>query len=131
MNDMICWLIGGLITMSIYLILSSQLMRWLFGLVILSSSINLLLFIAGRLSGSNPAFIFKTGQAAVAPLANPLPQALILTAIVISFGLLAFALVLVRRVWQSVHTTNSDTLGRFEVKASKPLKRSKALEKEV
>lgn len=110
MNDMICILIGCLITISIYLMLSSQLMRWLFGVVILSSTINLVIFVAGRLFSQNPAFIPSNQQIAEGIVANPLPQALILTAIVIGFGLLAFALVLVRKVWRIFHTTDIDLI---------------------
>ncbi|BCA95787.1 sodium:proton antiporter [Legionella antarctica] len=122
MTDMICWLIGSLISISIYLILSPQIMRWLFGIVILSSTINLVIFVAGRLFSQNPAFIPVGAQASDAQLANPLPQALILTAIVISFGLLAFALVLVRKVWRTFDTTNSDLLGYSDGNHSKTVK---------
>jgi multicomponent Na+:H+ antiporter subunit C len=121
MTDMICWLIGGLISISIYLILSPQMMRWLFGIVILSSTINLVIFVAGRLSSQNPAFIPQGEPTSDALLANPLPQALILTAIVIGFGLLAFALVLVRKIWRTFHTTDSDLLGYSETKQSFPV----------
>lgn len=124
MTDMICWLIGALITISIYLILSPQIMRWLFGIVILSSTINLVLFVAGRLYSQNPAFIPDNGLV-LDVLANPLPQALILTAIVIGFGLLAFALVLVRKVWRTFDTTNSDLLGYSEDKQSKSVEEEK------
>ena len=110
MTDMICWLIGSLITISIYLILSTQMIRWLFGIVILSSTINLVIFVAGRLHSQNPAFIPQGKQIPDTLFANPLPQALILTAIVIGFGLLAFALVLVRRVWLTFHTADIDLI---------------------
>lgn len=110
MSDIICWLIGGLISISIYLMLSPQIMRWLFGIVILSSTINLVILIAGRLHSKNPAFIPKGQQVPDVMLVNPLPQALILTSIVIGFGLLAFALILVRKVWRTFHTTNSDLM---------------------
>ena len=108
MNDIICWLIGSLITISVYLILSQQIMRWVLGIVILSSTINLIIFVSGRLYSQHPAFI--TLENSHTTLANPLPQALILTAIVISFGLLIFALVLVRKVWLVFHTTNIDAI---------------------
>ena len=110
MTDMICWLIGSLITISIYLMLSAQMMRWLFGVVILSSTINLVIFVAGRLYSQHPAFISKNNQISDTIFANPLPQALILTAIVIGFGLLTFALVLLRRVWRKFHTTDTDLI---------------------
>ena len=50
-------MIGGLFAISIYLLLSRQLMRWLFGIVILSSSTNLVIFVAGRLYTSVPPFV--------------------------------------------------------------------------
>ena len=48
----------------------------------------------------------------VAPYADPVPQALVLTAIVIGFGLLAFSLVLAHRVHATVGTDDVDDLGR-------------------
>ncbi|KTD13227.1 NADH-quinone oxidoreductase subunit K [Legionella jamestowniensis] len=111
MTDMICWLIGILVSISIYLILSRQIMRWLFGIVILSSTINLVIFVAGRLYSSRPSFISQENPAPNEALANPLPQALILTAIVIGFGLLAFSLILVRKLWRTFSTTDSDVMG--------------------
>tara|TARA_R110000868_G_scaffold329680_3_gene590462 strand:+ start:648 stop:1019 length:372 start_codon:yes stop_codon:yes gene_type:complete len=110
MTDAICWLIGGLITVSVYLILSQQLMRWLFGIVIYSSTINLVIFVSGRLNSQIPAFIPDGKSVTTNVLANSLPQALILTAIVIGFGLLSFALVLLRRVWLEFETTNTDLI---------------------
>lgn len=121
MNDMICCIIGSLIIISIYLILSTQMIRWLFGIVILSSTINLVIFVAGRLYSQNPAFIPQGKQIPDTLLANPLPQALILTAIVIGFGLLAFALVLVRKVWRTFHTADTDLIRYSE---SRHLKRA-------
>lgn len=86
-------------------------MRWLFGIVILSSTINLIIFVAGRLYSSQPAFISQENSAPTEAFANPLPQALILTAIVIGFGLLAFSLILVRKLWRTFSTTDSDVMG--------------------
>lgn len=85
-------------------------MRWLFGVVILSSTTNLVIFVAGRIYSQNPAFIPEGREFSDVLFANPLPQALILTAIVIGFGLIAFSLVLVRKVWITFKTTNSDQL---------------------
>lgn len=118
MTILLCWVVGGLVAVSVYLILSRQLMRWLFGIVILSSTINLVIFIAGRLQTVNPPFIPANSLEPSQPVANPLPQALILTAIVIGFGLLAFTLVLVRKVWQGFKTLDTDKL-RLAEPASK------------
>ena len=114
MTSLYCWMVGGLFAISIYLLLSHQLMRWLFGIVILSSATNLVIFIAGRLSSINPPFVSNTTTHFGHSLANPLPQALILTAIVIGFGLLAFALVLVRKIWREFDTLDTDQLRMAE-----------------
>ncbi len=110
MTILLCWTAGGLVAISVYLMLSRQLMCWLFGIVILTSTVNLVIFIAGRLQTANPPFVPAHLLVPSQPVANPLPQALILTAIVISFGLLAFTLVLVRKVWQGFNTLDSDNL---------------------
>lgn len=110
MTILLCWLVGCLVAISIYLILSQQLMRWLFGIVILSSTINLIIFIGGRLQTITPPFVSANSVAPPQLVANPLPQALILTAIVIGFGLLAFSLVLVRKIWQGFKTLDTDKL---------------------
>ena len=114
MSDVFCWLIGFLITISVYLMLSPQMMRWLFGVVIFSSTINIVIFVSGRLVSQVPAFIPIDQVTANLTMANPLPQALILTAIVIGFGLLSFALVLLRRVWVIFETADTDLINEAE-----------------
>lgn len=84
---------GILMTISIYLILEKILYRQLFGIMMLSTTINLILLISSRSTGKLPAFI---SQAKMGSLSNPLPQALILTAIVIGFGLLLFLCLLTK-----------------------------------
>ena len=106
MTTLFCWMIGGLFAISIYLLLSQQLMRWLFGIVILGSTTNFVILLVGHLA-QTPPFVLS-GKAAT--MANPLSQALILTAIVIGFGLFSFALVLVRKVWENFKTLDSDKL---------------------
>ncbi len=84
---------GILIGISFYLILEENMARRVFGLVVLGSAINLIILISGRLYSVRPAFI--NGQ--TVGVANPLPQALILTAIVIGFGLLTFLCALLKK----------------------------------
>lgn len=85
---------GILLSISIYLLLENNIMRRVFGLVLLGSTINLIILICGRMDAIQPAFILASSY----HLANPLPQALILTAIVIGFGLLAFLCALLKRL---------------------------------
>jgi len=84
---------GILVSIGAYLILEGNLLRRVFGIVILSTAINIILLISGRLKHSLPVFI---GNSSPDSFSNPLPQALILTAIVIGFGLLAFLCALVK-----------------------------------
>jgi multicomponent Na+:H+ antiporter subunit C len=92
-------------------------MRILFWFMLLGSSINLLIFTVGRVTFDAPAFI-NPGDILGKTLANALPQALILTAIVIGFGLMTFALVLITRVWQVIGTMNSDEMNLAEQQES-------------
>jgi multicomponent Na+:H+ antiporter subunit C len=76
-----------------YLLLQRQLTRIIIGLSLLSHGVNLLLLLGGR-RGTPPVIGDTT-----AGIADPLPQALVLTAIVITFGLSAFLLALAVRSW--------------------------------
>lgn len=83
-----------------YLILQRRLSRIIIGLGLMSHGGNVLLMAAGR-RGVEPVI----GVASQADMADPLPQALALTAIVITFGVTAFLLALAFRSWQ---LTNDD-----------------------
>jgi len=69
-----------------------------------------LIFTTGRLKRASPPLIPPDALELGGPVADPLPQALILTAIVISFGVTAFALVLARQTYLIVGTNDMDTL---------------------
>ncbi len=98
--------IGILFAVGVYLILSNSLLRIILGISILTHSANLLIITMGGLKkGSAPLL----GKEAVAHT-DPLPQALILTAIVINFAITAFLLVLAYRAYQ---TTGSDNMDRL------------------
>lgn len=95
--SVISLMLGLLIAISAYLLMSTQFIRWLYGLVLFSSVINIFLLISGRVFLAKPSFI---DGSEINKLANPLPQALILTAIVISFALIALSLVILRELYQ-------------------------------
>jgi multicomponent Na+:H+ antiporter subunit C len=102
--------VGVLYATGLYLMMRRSIARFIIGLALLSHGANLLIFIAGGLSGGK-APVIPEGLAAPAGLiADPLPQALILTAIVISFALLAFALVLFLRTYEEVKTDDMENL---------------------
>lgn len=110
MTIVLALLVGLLFAASVYLMLSRTLVRYLFGLVLMGNAANLLIFAVGGLSLGEPAIIPSGLSAPNEAIANPLPQALILTAIVISFGLLAFAMVLAFRANEELGTTVTDRM---------------------
>lgn len=103
-------LIGVLVTSALYLMLSGNMVRFIFGLALLSNAANLVIFVGGRLTYGAPPLIELGASAPSGAVANALPQALVLTAIVIGFGLLAFTLVLVHRAYQSLGTVRADEM---------------------
>lgn len=105
---------GFLFATSFYLLLRRNLLRFVIGLIIMGNAVNLLIFVMGRLTRAQPPVIPDGMKIPPEPYANPLPQALILTAIVISFGLLAFTLVLVYRNYTTGRTINADELVHSE-----------------
>jgi multicomponent Na+:H+ antiporter subunit C len=122
MEVILAFLIGGLYAAAVYMLLRRSLVKLLIGLSLLSHATNLLIFTAGGLTRGRPP-ILLSGAAALAstPMADPLPQALILTAIVISFGVTAFALVLAYRAYR---VTGSDDVDRVkEIAPEEDLKR--------
>lgn len=102
--------IGVLMASSVYLMLDRNVIRFLFGLILLSNAANLVIFLSGRLTAGAPPLIDEGAYAPTGVVANALPQALVLTAIVIGFGLLAFTLALVYRTYHSLGTVNSDEM---------------------
>ena len=94
--------IGGMYAAGIYMLLRRTLVKLLIGLVLLSNGVNLLIFTAAGLTRAQAPVIPAGAAALPVPAADPLPQALILTAIVIGFGVTAFALALGYRVYRAV-----------------------------
>lgn len=102
---------GIVVACAVYLLLDRSLARVALGVILLSAGVNLGLFVGGRMSRGRPPLIpaplERIGADAVA---NPLSQALILTAIVISFGLTALLLVLMLRTARDLGTLDVDRL---------------------
>jgi multicomponent Na+:H+ antiporter subunit C len=87
---------GALYACGIYLILERSLTRVLLGLMLLANATNLLILATGGYAGLAPLYDKDT---AAQDYADPLPQALILTSIVISFAVTAFMLGIIYRTW--------------------------------
>ena len=99
---------------SIFLLTSTNMIRILLGVALLGNAANLTIFTAGRLTREVPAVIPEGATFPIVDTANPLPQALILTAIVIAFAMFAFILVLVYRSYQELGSENVDRMREAE-----------------
>jgi len=106
-------IVGVLYATGVYLLLSRNLVRILFGLALLGHAANLLIFVAAGLTRGRPPIVSDPPLEA-GSFADPIPQALILTAIVIGFGVFSFALVLVRRVVATIQSEDVDSLTATE-----------------
>ena len=107
METLIAILIGILFAGGVYCLLQRSLVRLV---MLISQGANLLTFASSGLTKKHTAII-KAGETALqAPHADPLPQALVLTAIVISFGFTAFCLALLHRTYK---TLGHDDLEKF------------------
>lgn len=102
MSQLMAYAIGVLVFSGTYLLLSTRFWKVIIGTVFLSHAVNLvLLSTSGYSPDRNPPLLSGS-----APYVDPLPQALILTAIVISFGVTAFILVVLRQVNEETGTTD-------------------------
>ena len=100
MEIIMTFVIGFLFMAAVYLLLSKSLLRIIIGTGLLSHGAHLLILTMGGLGGEAPPVLTEGSKT----FADPLPQALILTAIVISFGVTAFFLVLAYRSYQELNT---------------------------
>lgn len=102
MENLFAFVIGGLYATALFMMLRRSIVKLVIGLMILSNAANLLILTAGGLVRGAPPLIPEHLERVAAAIADPLPQALILTAIVISFGVLAFAVVLIHRAYEVI-----------------------------
>lgn len=98
-------IIGGLTSAGVYLLLQRTMTRMLLGLLLMSNAINLLILVAGGPSGNPP--IRDRSSDGDTVTADPLAQAMILTAIVITMGVAAFVLAL---IYRSYRLTTADEI---------------------
>ena len=100
--------VGVLVAIGIWMMLDRGLLRVVLGVIVLGNGVNLAVFASGRLDGRAAAFVSEAGAPALA--ANPLPQALVLTAIVIGFALFVFALAVLKRSWELHDNVETDRI---------------------
>jgi multicomponent Na+:H+ antiporter subunit C len=102
--------VGALYAAGLYMMMRRSVVKLIIGLMLLGHATNLLLFTMGRLTRGSPPLVPPGASEPVGPFADPLAQALILTAIVIGFGVQAFAVVLIKRAYLAVGTDDLDEM---------------------
>lgn len=107
MEFLVALIIGVLTACGVYLVLRRRSFPVVLGLTMMSYGVNLFLFSMGRLAIGRPAVIRPDAQG----YADPLPQALVLTAIVISFAMTAFVIVLALKARAELGTDHVDGEG--------------------
>ncbi len=114
MEIVLAVMIGVLYAAGIYMILRRSLVKLILGIIILGNGANLLIFLLGRITKGRPPIIPGDLKVFAEAYADPIPQALILTAIVISFGLQSFAIILIKRAYKVVKTDDLDEMNAID-----------------
>lgn len=109
MEILVAMMLGVLTACGVYLVLRPRTFSVVLGLTLLSHAVNLFLFSMGRLHSNAPAVIGASAQHA-----DPLPQALVLTAIVISFAMTAFVVALALRSALELRNDHVDGVDKEE-----------------
>ncbi|NDJ76346.1 MAG: Na+/H+ antiporter subunit C [Chloroflexi bacterium] len=114
MEVILAIVIGALYAAGLYMMMRRSFVKLVIGLSLLGYASSLLIFTVNGVTRGQPPLVQEGMTQPVEPFADPLPQALILTAIVIGFGVQAFALVLFKRTYQSANTDDLDGIKSTE-----------------
>lgn len=110
MEILLALMTGVLYAAGVFMILRRSFVKLIIGLILLGNGANLLIFLLGRIAKGKPPIIPPELKSFADAYADPMPQALILTAIVISFGLQSFAIVLIKRAYAVTQTDDLDQI---------------------
>ncbi|WP_430812169.1 MULTISPECIES: Na+/H+ antiporter subunit C [unclassified Carboxylicivirga] len=113
MEILLAILVGVLYTAGTYMVLRRSILKFIIGLIFLSNATNLLVFLSAGLTAGKPAFV-EDATTTSGQIADPLPQALVLTAVVIGFGLTVFALALKLKFFETTGTDDLDQLKKTD-----------------
>lgn len=110
MSSLIAIIIGALVAGGTYCLMRRSIVKIILGIALLSQAINLMVFSSVGLHSTHPPMI-KAGEKILSGNhADPLPQALVLTAIVIGFGLIAFCLALIHQTYRATREDDINSL---------------------
>ena len=110
MQTVLAILSGLLVASGIFCLLQRSIARLVIGIIILGQAANLIIFTAAGLKTSNAAIIDPENKVMEGVYADPIPQAIVLTAIVIGFGFTAFLLALLHRTYKTLKTEDVEEL---------------------
>ncbi len=110
MTVVLAVVIGVLYAAGLYMVMRRSMVKLVFGLALLAHAANLLIFTVGGLTRGGTPIVPGGAQAPIPPFPDPVPEALVLTAIVIGFGVQAFFLVLIKRAHGETGTDDLDSL---------------------
>jgi multicomponent Na+:H+ antiporter subunit C len=113
MEILLAIVVGALYAAGLYMMMRRSIVKIIIGLVLLGHAANLLIFTAGGLVRARSPLVPEGELVPVGPFADPLPQALILTAIVIGFAVVAFTVVLIHQVYRTIETDDLESLGKI------------------
>ena len=121
MEVILAIVIGSLYAAGLFMMMRRSFVKLVIGLSLLGYASSLLIFTVNGVTRGKPPLVPEGMTQPVQPFADPLPQALILTALVIGFGVQAFVLVLFKRTYQSTNTDDLDDITSTEQSGKVPL----------
>jgi len=109
MEILLAIIVGVLYTAGVYMLLRRSIVKFIIGIIFMSNATNLLVFLSAGLVQGSPAFV-NAATTDTSRLADPTPQALVLTAIVIGLGMVVFILALKYKYFEITGTDDLDQL---------------------
>lgn len=109
MEILLAIVVGVLYTAGVYMLLRRSILKFIIGIIFLSNATNLLVFLAAGIVPGNPPFL-NASENEIHHLADPLPQAFVLTAVVIGLGIVVYLLAVKYRLFNETGTDDLDQL---------------------
>lgn len=113
MEIVLAILVGVQYTAGVYMLLRRSILKFIIGIIFMSNATNLLVFISAGITSGSPPFLDETAGRA-GQMADPLPQALVLTAVVIGLGIIVFILALKYKFFSVTNTDDLDQIKRTD-----------------
>jgi multicomponent K+:H+ antiporter subunit C len=116
---LLAFIVAVLVAGGVWLLLRPRSWSVVLGLTLLGYAVNLFILLSGRIGRSQPPLVLPETMAGGAQFADPLPQALVLTAIVIGLGMTAFLVALALRgvAARGPQTDDADRIGEGPAEA--------------